>query len=441
MIKSLKEFFKKQNNLKYIAFGFLAVIFLGSGLLLIPGCIKKGMNVSYIDSLYTSTSAVCVTGLIAIDVYDHFTIAGQIIVLLLIQIGGLGVTTLGAGLILALRRNVRLKERNIIQESLNVDSAKELLTLFKNVFKYTFVIEFIGACLSLITFSKHYQIGEAIWKSIFHSVAAFNNSGFDILGGGINLQNYSSDILLNLVTCALIILGGIGFLVITDVIKHKGNFKKLTLQSKVVIVMTVSLLILGMFAIKLTERNNITWLGAFFFSTSARTAGFSTFNLKYFSNAGLLIIIILMFIGASPGSTGGGIKTTTLFVLIKYVQSMVNHKSSKAFKYSISKEAEKKSVTVFFLALSLILLSIVIVCILEVNNKDIRFIDIAFEMTSAYGTVGLSTGITSSLTIGSKIVSIIMMYFGRVGPLTIFSLWYSGNDEYFQYSEGVVPIG
>jgi len=441
MLKGIINFFKKQNNLRYIAFGFLITIFIGSGLLMIPGCIKPGKVVHYIDALYTSTSAVCVTGLIAIDTADTFTIAGQIIVLALIQIGGLGVTTLGAGLIVALRRNVKLKERNIIQESMNVDDAKELLTLFKKVFKYTFIIEFAGACLSLITFAQQYPIGEAIWKSIFHSIASFNNSGFDIFGGGVNMQPFKHDILLNLNTSLLIILGGIGFLVMSDVIKCKGRFKKLTFQSKIVLTMTISLLLIGMFALKLTERNNITWLGAFFTSTSSRTAGFSTFNLKYFSKAGLLVVIILMFIGASPGSTGGGIKTTTLFVLIKGVQSMVTHKKAKAFKYSIASEAVKKSYTIFFLALSLILLSTTIVCIIEPNKPDVQFIDYLFEMTSAYGTVGLSTGITPNLTIGSKIISIVMMYIGRVGPLTFFSLWYSGKDELYEYCEGVVPIG
>jgi len=439
MFKKVINFFKKQNNLRYIAFGFLITILIGSGLLMIPGCIKPGQQVTYINALYTSTSAVCVTGLIAIDTYDTFTIWGQIIVLLLIQIGGLGVTTLGAGLILTLRRNVNLKERNLIQESLNVDDAKELLTLFKKVFKYTFIIEFIGACLSLITFAQHYPIGEAIWKSIFHSIASFNNSGFDIFGASaLNMVKFQSDILLNLVTIILIILGGIGFLVMSDVIKCKGRFKKLTFQSKIVLVMTVSLLLIGMFALKLTEGSKITWLGAFFTSTSSRTAGFSTFQLKGFTKAGLLVVIILMFIGASPGSTGGGIKTTTLFVLIKGVQSMVTHKKAKAFKYSISSEAIKKSYTIFFLALSLILLSTGIVCILE---PKIGFDEILFEMTSAYGTVGLSTGITPELTIGSKIISIVMMYIGRVGPLTFFSLWYSGKDELYEYSEGVVPIG
>ena len=439
MLKKVINFFKKQTNIRYIALGFLAIIFLGSGLLMIPGVYKK--PIGYINALYTSTSAVCVTGLIAVDTFDCFNTIGQIIVMLLIQIGGLGVTTLGAGLILAIRHKVNLKERNIIQESLNVEDTRGLLALFKRVFLYTFVIEFVGACLSLISFSKHYSIGEAIFKSVFHSIASFNNAGFDILGGLKNLLDYRADVLLNIVTMLLIILGGLGFLVISDIIAKKGKFKKLTLQSKIVITMTVILLICGSLLIKLTERDNITWLGAIFTSTSSRTAGFSTFSLGNFSNAGLLVVIVLMFIGASPGSTGGGIKTTTFFVIYKGIVGMVTHKSTNAYKYSINRETVRKAFVVTCLAISVIVTSTFIVCMIERNNTDIRFIDILFEMTSAFGTVGLSTGITTKLLIGSKIISIIMMYIGRVGPLTIVSLWYSGTDEYFQYSEGVIPIG
>lgn len=405
---------------------------------MLPISVRVPGSVKYIDALYTSTSAVCVTGLLVIDVYDNFTTFGQVVVMLLIQIGGLGITTLGAGLILAIKRRVNIKERNIIQETLNLDDAKDLLKLFKKVFKYTFIIELIGAAFSIISFSKNYQIGEAIWKSVFHSVASFNNSGFDILGGGLNLQNYKADVLLNIVTIILIILGGIGFLVISDVITNKGRFKKFTLQSKIVLLTNTILLVVGMLAIKLAERGNITWLGALFTSTSARTAGFSTFHLGKFSTAGLLVVIVLMFIGASPGSTGGGIKTTTLFVLFMGVRSMISHKSTNAFKYEIPRETVRKAMVITILALCIVILGTFVVCLIEPN---IKFIDVLFETVSAYGTVGLSTGITGGLTIASKIIFIIIMYMGRVGPLTVISLWYTGEDEVFKYAEGIVPVG
>ena len=452
MLKKVINFFKKQSNFRYIAFGFLFVIFLGSGLLMIPGCIKNGVKLNYIDALYTSTSAVCVTGLIAVDVADTFTVPGQLIVMFLIQIGGLGVTTLGAGLIVAIRRHISLKERNIIQESLNVEDAKGLLGLFKKVFIYTFIIEFIGASLSLITFAQNFSFGEAIYKSIFHSIASFNNSGFDILGGLTNytIAPYNNDVLFNLVTCGLIILGGLGFLVIADVIHTRHFFKKTSLHTKVVLLMTTLLIILGTLLLAFTERNHIidgsfTWLGAFFTSVSARTAGFSTFALGSFTKAGQLVVIILMFIGASPGSTGGGIKTTTLFVVFMGIRSMVTHKSTHAFKYTIPKETVKKAMVINLIALALVIFGSFLMCLFEaellLKNSQYSFIDVLFEITSAFGTVGLSTGITPYLCVGSKLLSIIIMYIGRVGPLTFISLWQSNEEEYYSYAEGIIPVG
>jgi len=442
MLKKIAHFFKRQSNIRYIAVGFLSIILIGSGILMIPGLRNEGVNLKYIDALYTSTSAVCVTGLVTIDVHDTFNMGGQAVVMLLIQFGGLGITTLGAGLILAIRRKVSLKERNIIQDTFNFDDAKDLLKIFKRVFIYTFIIELIGAGLSLIAFSKYHPIGEAAWKSLFHSIAAFNNSGFDITGNFQNLQPYQADILLNLVTCALIILGGLGFLVISDIIRKRGRFKHFSLQTKVVLVTTFTLLMSGMFMIKLCERSNVSWLGAFFTSTTTRTAGFSTYNFHYFNQGSQLIMIVLMFIGASPGSTGGGIKTTTLFVMFIGIRSMITHKSPHAFKYQLSNETIKKSFVVTTLALCIVLLGTFLIACCEYKTPgDFTIFDILFETVSAYATVGLSTGITPILTIGSKIISVIIMYIGRVGPLTFFSLWYSGKDEYYQYSEGVIPIG
>ena len=460
MLKKFITFLKKQNSFRYIAIGFLAVIFLGSGLLMIPGVAREGINLKYIDALYTSTSAVCVTGLIAVDTYEHFSLAGQIIIMFLIQIGGLGITTLGAGLIGALRRRLSLKEQSIVQESLNFDSARGLLDLFKRVFLYTFIIEVVGAGLSMITFFKAPDFVEAggastaVFRSFFHSVAAFNNSGFDIMGGYTNftIAPYNTDVFFNLLTCALIILGGLGFLVLSDIRRNFFHPKKTSLHTKVVLLMTSILLVAGTLLFALTERNRIasgdfSWLGAFFASTSARTAGFSTYTISEFTQAGQIILIILMFIGASPGSTGGGIKTTTFFVLFMGIKSMITHKKPHAFKYSVSEESIKKAMSVLVLGLAVVLLGTIIICLIESNKalaiKDPNFTaaDIIFEVTSAYGTVGLSTGVTTYLSVGSKVISIIIMYTGRVGPLTIMSSWYSGKDEYFGYAEGIIPIG
>jgi len=303
---------KKIKPSRIIVLGFLMVILLGTILLMLPISINEGKNVSFIDALFTSTSAVCVTGLIAIDTADTFTIFGRTVVALLIQIGGLGVTSVGVGFIMLMKRKIGIKERTLIKESMNLDSLKGVVKLVKSILLMTLIFESIGVILSYVVFSKDYAPLDALGISLFHSVAAFNNSGFDILGGLQNLIPYQNNILLNLTTCGLIIFGGIGFLVIKEIIEVK-SFKKFTLHTKIVIIMTVILLIVGTILLKLTE--NISWLGAFFFSTSARTAGFSTYSLSNFTNAGLFVIIILMFIGASPGSTGGGIKTTTLFTL------------------------------------------------------------------------------------------------------------------------------
>lgn len=323
---------KKIKPSRIIVLGFLMVILLGTILLMLPISINEGKNVSFIDALFTSTSAVCVTGLIAIDTADTFTIFGRTVVALLIQIGGLGVTSVGVGFIMLMKRKIGIKERTLIKESMNLDSLKGVVKLVKSILLMTLIFESIGVILSYVVFSKDYSPLDALGISLFHSVAAFNNSGFDILGGLQNLIPYQNNILLNLTTCGLIIFGGIGFLVIKEIIEVK-SFKKFTLHTKIVIIMTAILLIVGTILLKLTE--NISWLGAFFFSTSARTAGFSTYPLSSFTNAGLFVIIILMFIGASPGSTGGGIKTTTLFTLYKSIYSTSTNKHCIAFKRKI----------------------------------------------------------------------------------------------------------
>ena len=311
--------FKKQPPGRLIAAGFAMLILFGAVLLLLPLSVRGDAEVHFIDALFTSTSAVCVTGLIAIDVADHFTTFGQAVVAVLIQVGGLGVTSIGVGLILAARKNVGLKGRILLKEALNIEGIKGMIRLVKSILLMTLCFELMGIVLSFLVFVQDYPVLKALWISIFHSIAAFNNSGFDILGGLRNLIPYQNNILLNLTTSGLIIFGGLGFLVILDVLK-KRSFRKLTLHSKVVLTTTLTLLVAGTLLLKATE--DITWLGAFFQSVSARTAGFSTYPIGEFTNAGLFTLIILMFIGASPGSTGGGIKTSTFFVLSQHVRSL-----------------------------------------------------------------------------------------------------------------------
>jgi trk system potassium uptake protein TrkH len=428
-------FFKKQPPGRLIAMGFAFVILAGALILMLPISRNDGVTVRFVDALFTSTSAVCVTGLIAIDTADTFNGFGQTIVALLIQIGGLGVTCIGVSFILLAGRKIGLKERQLIKESWSIDSFKGVVKLVKDVLLLTLVFEGVGAILSFIVFSKDYPFGRALGISAFHSVAAFNNSGFDIIGGFKNLTGYPNDVLLNLVTCGLIIFGGLGFLVILDIMKAR-KFKKLTLHSKAVIVTTIALLVGGTVLIKLTQ--DITWLGAFFHSTSARTAGFSTYNLGNFTNAALFVLTILMFIGASPASTGGGIKTTTFFTLLQTTKSMATNKPCTAFKRKIPADVITKAFIVT-------LLSAFVVCIgtflLTAFEPQYSLMQLLFEETSAFGTVGLSTGITPHLLDISKYILIVTMYIGRLGALTIVSMWVFKPNTQVSFSEETITIG
>ena len=421
---------------RIIAQGFAAVILLGSALLIMPFSVRPGVELAYIDSLYTSTSAVCVTGLIAVDAGDTFTPIGQFILGGLIQVGGLGVTAVGAGIILLMGRRVNLRGRNLVKEAMNLDSGRGIVQFVRSIFATTLLLEGLGALLSYPSFATTRGPVKAIGLSIFHSVAAFNNSGFDILGGGTNLIPYQDDVLLNLVTCGLIIFGGIGFLVIREMWNTRLHWKKFSMHTKVVLSTTAVLLIVGTLLLKATE--DITWLGAFFHSVSARTAGFSTYALKDFSTSGLLVLIMLMFIGASPGSTGGGIKTTTFFSLIQGIKSAATNRSEKAFRYALPRDAFRKAAVITLLALGVVVTGTYLMTVFE-PHLDLR--DIVFEIVSAFGTVGLSTGITPDLTVASKLLSILIMYIGRLGPLTIASLWYFTYGERTQFAEGNIAIG
>lgn len=429
------QFLKKQPPGRLIALGFAVVILIGSGLLMLPISVRPGVEVAYIDALFTSTSAVCVTGLIAVDAYDNFTTFGQIVLAGLIQIGGLGVTSVGVGLILAAGRRVSFKGRSLVKEALNVESFQGMVRLVKWVLLMTLCFEGAGAVLSFLTFSQDYPLPRALWTSIFHSVAAFNNSGFDILGGMRNLIPYQDDVLLNLTTCGLIIFGGLGFLVMLD-IRRARSFRKLTFHSKVVISTTIALLAVGTLLLKATE--DMSWLGAFFHSVSARTAGFSTYSMGELTNAGLFTLILLMFIGASPGSTGGGIKTTTFFALMQQVRAVFNKRRPGAFHRTLPGEAMNKAEVIALLSLVVVCVGTFLLCVLE---PELNFIQLLFEEVSAFGTVGLSTGITPNLSVASKLVLILTMYIGRLGAFTLFSLWIDRPDPSVRYTEEMITIG
>lgn len=430
------KFIKRQSPARIIALGFAMVIFIGSILLILPCSVQEGVTVRYIDSLYTSTSAVCVTGLIVVDAGNTFTPLGQFFLGMLIQIGGLGVTAMGTGIIIAMRKKLNFKGRVLVQEAMNLDSRQGIVRFVKSIFITTIIFELVGALLSFTVFVKDFPPLKAAGVSLFHSVAAFNNSGFDILGDFQNLIPYQSNIMLNLVTSGLIIFGGIGFLVIRELWIKKFRWRKLSMHAKIVISMSAALIVAGTLLIKATE--DVTWLGAFFHSVSARTAGFSTYQLGNFTTSGLMVLIVLMFIGASPGSTGGGIKTSTFFVLVQSIKAMATNKSEKAFHYSLPANAFRKAAVITLLALGVVLTGTYLMSVME---PHLSLSDILFEVTSAFGTVGLSTGISPGLSVGSKVLTILIMYIGRLGPLTIATLWHFSRGERTSYPEGNIAIG
>ncbi len=426
---------KKMSPGRLIVLGFAMVIIIGTLLLALPFSFNRGVKISLIDALFTSTSAVCITGLATVDIRDSFNVFGRIVVALLIQVGGLGFASVSVGFFLLAGKKVSFKDRLVVKEALNLGSIKGIVKLVKSILLITVCFESVGAILSFIVFYGDYPLFTALGISVFHAVSSFNNAGFDILGGFTGLVPYADNVLLNLTTCGLIIFGGLGFLVIKEII-IRHSFKKFSLHTKIVIIMTLTLLITGTLLIKLTE--DVSWMGAFFFSTSARTAGFATYSLGTFTNAGLFVIIILMFIGASPGSTGGGIKTTTVFTLFKSVYSAATNKHCSAFKRKIPHDIVTKAFFIAFLAVSLICVDTFLISIIE---PEFTFMQILFEVVSAFGTVGLSTGITPELSPWSKIILILTMFIGRLGPLTIATVWSTRRMSNVTYSEETIIIG
>lgn len=434
-IYRINDYIRKQPPARLIAAGFATVIILGTLLLMLPVSQSGDTGITFIDSLFTATSAVCVTGLVTVDPGSTFSLFGKLVIMILIQIGGLGVATVGVMLIAAARRMLGIREMSMIRESFNISGYKELNSLFIRILKLTFLIESVGAASVFFILVRQYSPLKALGYAVFHSVSAFNNAGFDVFGRGDSLAAYHSDIPFNIITMLLIVLGGIGFPVMTDIFAKK-RFKKLSLHSKAVICTTAVLIAAGAVLLRLTE--NITWLGAVFQSISTRTAGFSTYNLGEFSSAGLFICIILMVIGASPGSTGGGIKTTTVFVVCCSIRASMLNRNCNAFRRRIPDATIKKAFSLLVLAASVVC---AVTLLLSAIEPQFTFIQCFFEAASAYSTAGLSTGITGALSHSGKIIIIITMYLGRIGVLTAVTLWGFKSPASVSYIEENIAIG
>lgn len=416
----------KMSHVQIIALGFFLIIMIGTLLLMLPVSTKNGQGASFLDALFTATSASCVTGLIVQDTSLYWSGFGQAVILTMIQIGGLGFMTIATMFFLFLRKRVHLREREILSESISVNQVGGILRLAKKILLGTFVIEGIGALLLMIRFVPRYGV-RGVWISAFHSVSAFCNGGFDLMGqytgAYSSLTGLASDWLVNVVIMALIVVGGIGFIVWDDVLTHKWKFKRYHLHSKIVLFMT-TILIFGGAAIFFVVERNATGAGlsfgeqvlaALFDSVTARTAGFNTVDTASLSDAGKLVTIALMFIGGSPGSTAGGVKTTTIMVLMLYsFFYMRKDKSISIFGRSLEEDALRKASAVFFTNLMLTLGVTVIISSIQM----LPMLDLMFETFSAIGTAGMSTGLTRDLNEISRVLIIFLMYCGRVGSLS-----------------------
>ena len=458
----MRDFFnntvKHINNMdpaRIMVIGFAVVILLGALLLNLPIATQDGQSIGFLNALFTSTSAVCVTGLVVVDTATYWSNLGQVIIITLIQVGGLGFMTIGTMFALLTKKKINLRERLLIQESLNQDDLSGMVKLTRYVILITFLIEGIGAILLSFVFIPQFGLLQGIWYSIFHSISAFCNAGFDLMGTTSgeysSLVSYVSNPMIVITISALIILGGIGFPVILDVINSK-KLLRLNLHSKVVLITTGILIVTGTLFIFIIEFNNPNTLGnlgfggkflaALFQSIAARTAGFATLDLASMYESSAFLIIILMFIGASPASTGGGIKTTTLATLLITVKSFISGKDEiVAFERRISGLLITKAIGIFFIGISFVVLG---TFALSITDPGFSLLQCGFEIVSAIATVGSSIGGSPNLTTMGKIVVMLAMFIGRVGSLTIFvALLSKGSRKQppIRYPEGKIIIG
>lgn len=436
----------KLNPPRVLALGFASLILIGSLLLNLPIATKTGESIGYIDALFTSASAVCVTGLAVVNTGEFWSLFGQITILVLIQMGGLGFMTMATVGALAIGKKITLKERLVIKEQLNQESMSGLVKLTQYVIISTFAIEAIGAILLSTRFIPMYGLKKGIYFSIFHAISAFCNAGFDITGNSI--VPFAGDFIINMTLSALIILGGLGFAVYIDISRNKG-FKKLNLHSKLVLSITGILLVIGTIVFLMIEFNNPftlqslsgpqKLLASFFQSVVPRTAGFNSLNIGALHDTTVFFMVILMFIGGSPGSTGGGIKTTTFGILMLTTISVIKGDSDVVvYRKRIGNEIINRSLAIATIGLALLMIVSFILTVTETAT----FLDVLFETTSAFATVGLTRGITPSLTDIGKTIIIFVMYAGRVGPLTIaFAFANKNKKKGYRYSEGNIIVG
>jgi len=433
---------------------FAAVILFGTFLLWFPFSSAKG-HLRFIDALFTSTSAVCVTGLVVLDPGKDLSLLGQVITIILFQIGGLGILTFSTIFFVLMGRGISFKGREIIQSTFLHTPRRDFLIILKSVLLYTLFFESLGTLLLWIRFCQDLPLGEAFYQALYHAISAFNNCGFSLFSD--SLIGYQGDLAVNLTIMGLLVIGGIGFIVQYEVFsKLKGIQKKLSIHSRMVLITTGILILSGAILFYLFERNHIIRdvpiqnkiLASLFQSVTPRTCGFNTVDIGLLTNATLLLTIVLMFIGASPGSTGGGVKTTSAALLLLMIWSRLKgNEDVNVFNRTIPREMISRTISIIFAsAFSISIIASVLLITGGGNLPPVEsrhfFVEYLFETVSAFGTVGLSMGITPRLGDAQKAAIILMMFVGRVGPLTLaFSLSKTGGGKGITYAEEGVMVG
>jgi trk system potassium uptake protein TrkH len=409
-----------------LAIGFALVIFIGGFLLTLPIASVSGQWTPFIDCLFTSTSAVCVTGLVTLDTGTYWSYFGKTVIICLIQVGGLGFMSFATLVALILGKKITLRERLVMQEAMNTFDMQGLVKLAKYILIFTFSVEFLGGVLLSTQFIQDYGFFKGLYYGMFHSISAFCNAGFDLIGNFRSLTPYADNTIIILTIGALVVVGGLGFTVWAEIYNYKG-IRRISLHSKVVIVMTGSLILIGTILMFIFEYNNpgtlkpMTSKGKFlssvFASVTPRTAGFNSISTSDMSTAGRFLTVILMFIGGSPGSTAGGIKTTTVGIILFTLICVIRGKEdTEVFKKRIPRDLVMRAFIISTLGLGLV---IIVTMILSVTEVGASLEYLIYEATSAFATVGLSLGLTPQLSFVGKIVIAITMYFGRVGPMTV----------------------
>ena len=439
------------NALPMIALGFLGLILLGSVLLTLPVASATGRRIPWFDALFTSTSAVCVTGLVVRDTGTAYSTFGHVVLMLLIESGGLGFMTFATLLFRLMGRGFTMRDRMIMQESLNQDGLGGVVNLVFWVANSAVVVQFAGAVLFSFRMIPLYGVKRGLFYSVFHAVSAFCNAGFDLFGGGRSLTGFSGDVLMNLTAIALVVVGGIGFGTVHDILK-KRRFSKLGLNTKLVLVTYGSLLLAGFLIVLAFEWNNPATLGplspgqkmlaAFFQSVTLRTAGFNTIDQAALRDSTKLVGGLLMLIGCAPASTGGGIKVTTFALIVLTVRMVARGESSiVVFRRRIGRMMIQRAVTIAFIAMAV---AFVDICALTLIQPGCAFLDLYYECVSAVGTVGISAIGSANLRPLGRLLIIITMYIGRIGPMTMALLFMKRQTrvrELVQYPEDKVMLG